>query len=312
MKRETKVRAMERLLAMQSADAAAEAAVENAAAACRGTLEADAVAAAGEAWRASQKADAATEAWKSMAKAQRDYAAAAAATATGLGQAAARLGGIYSGSTDREVIWGDCASARTATSDGDRYSRSCKYSKTDARHEVTISVDGIVDLVDALLLPSRTMLASASAAEGLPLISYHAATGEATWVVSRNKRLATERGWVATDGRFLYHSTESLEHARRGVARKAAAAARAAERELTDLRADRRARLVIRLCKGAQATVADAVAAGYCSAGIRAWQERFGIGDAAPLADLVRTGDPLATRLALDLARKVRREAAAV
>jgi hypothetical protein len=67
---------------------------------------------------------------------------------------------------------------------------------------------------------------------------------------------------------------------------------------------------VIRLCRGATATVADALAAGYCPAGIRAWQERHGIGDSSPLADLVRTGDPLATRLAFALARKVRREAA--
>ena len=306
MKRETKVRSMERTLAMRAADAAAEAAVDNATAACRGTLETDAVAAAADAWHANQKSEAATEAWKSMAKAQRDYAARAVLDAVAMGEAAGRLGGIYSGSTDREVIWGECASARTVTSGGDRYSRSCKYSKTDARHEVTISVDGMIDLVDA------PALAAASASEGLPLISYHATTGEAVWAIVRNKRLATERGWIATDGMILYHSTESLDHARRGVARKVAAAAKAAERELVDLRADRRARLVIRLCKGAQATVADAVAAGYCSAGIRAWQERFGIGDNAPLADLVRTGDPLATRLALELARKVRREAAAV
>jgi hypothetical protein len=312
MKRETKVRAMERMLAMRAADAAAEAAAENATAACRGTLESDAVAAAVAAWQASQQADAAAEAWKSMAKAQRDYAARAASAAVAIGEAASRLGGSYSGSTDREVVWGDSESARTVTIDGDRYSRSCKYSKTNARHEITISVDGIVDLIDAVLLPSRTMLASASAAEGLPLISYHADTGEASWAVVRNKRLAAERGWVAIDGGFLYHSTESLDHARRGVARKVAAAAKEAGRVTRDRRADRRAALVIRLCRGAQATVADALAAGYCPAGIRAWQEKNGIGDAAALADLVRTGDPLATRLAFDLARKVRREAAAV
>ena len=312
MKRETKVRAMERMLAMTAADAAAEAAAENATAACRGTLEADAVAAATQAWQANQKAEASTEAWKSMAKAQRDYAASAVSAAIAIGESASRLGGSYSGSTEREVIWGDRAYARTVTSDGDRYSRSCKYSKTDATHEITISVDGMVDLVDAILLPSRTMLSSASAGEGLPLISYHAATGEAIWAVVRNKRLATERGWLAVDGGFLYHSTESLDHARRGVARKVAAAAKEAGKVTRDRRADRRAALVIRLCRGAQATVADALAAGYCPAGIRAWQEKNGIGDSAPLADLVRTGDTLATRLAFDLARKVRREAAAV
>lgn len=305
MKRETKVRAMERILARRAAGAEAEAAVENATAACRGTLEADAVAAATEAWKANQTAEASTKAWKSMAKAQRDYAASAVSAAIAIGESASWLGGSYSGATDRAVLWGDHASARTVTRGGDRYSRSCKYSKTDASHEVTISVDGMVDLVD-------TMLSSASADEGLPLISYHAATGEAIWVVVRNKRIAAEHGWLAFSGGFLYHSTESLDHARSGVARKLAAAAKEAGRVTRDGRADRRAALVIRLCQGAQATVADALAAGYCPAGIRAWQEKNGIGDSAALADLVRTGDPLATRLAFDLARKVRREAAAV
>lgn len=308
MKRETKIRAMERLIAMRAAEVVAADAVENATASCCATLEADAVEAATAAWRANQAAEAATAAWKSQAKPQRDYATAAVETAMRLGDVAVRLGGFYSGSTDRSVTWGADLAARTVTSDGDRYSRRCTYKKTDARHEVVITADGMVDLIDS------PELVAASSDEGLPLVSYRAATGAAAWVVVRHKRLAIERGWVATaggDGDFvIYHSTESMDHAVRGAARKAAAAAREAGRVTRDARADRRARLVIRLCREATATVADAVAAGYCPAGIRAWQEKNGIGNEAPLAALVQTGDPLATKLAFALARKVRREAA--
>lgn len=308
MKRETKIRAMERLIGMRAARAVAEEAVGTATAACSSTLESDAVAAATAAWRANQAADAADAAWRSLAKGQRDFAAKAVEAAVAMGDAAVSLGGSYSGTTGRDVVWGAETAAKTVVCDGDRYSRRCTYRKKDARHEVTISVDGMVDLVDS------PELVAASRDEGLPLISYRAATGEAAWVVVKNKRLAVEHGWIATAGGVsdfvLYHSTESIDHAVRGASRKAGEAARAAERERKGALADRRARLVIRLCRGVTATVADALAAGYCPAGIRAWQERNGIGDEAPLADLVRTGDPLATRLAFDLARKVRREAA--
>lgn len=308
MKCETKIRAIERLIAMRAAAATADAAVENATHSCRATLVADAVGAAREAWLANQHAESTAAAWKSQAKSQRDYAIAAVNSAVALGEAAVRLGGSYSGSTDRSVAWGDALVARTVTSDGDRYSHRCTYRKTDARHEVTLTPEGVVDLV------ASPELIAASSDEGLPLIAYNAATGAAAWVTVRNKRLTAERGWIATaggDGDFvIYHSTESMDHAVRGAARKVAAAAREAGRITRDARADRRARLVIRLCREARATVADALAAGYCPAGIRAWQERHNIGDEAPLADLVRTGDPLATKLAFALARKVRREVA--
>lgn len=70
-------------------------------------------------------------------------------------------------------------------------------------------------------------------------------------------------------------------------------------------KAERRARLVARLCGNVRATIADARALGYCLPGIQAFQERHGIGDEATLPELVRTGDPSAVRLALSVARKV-------
>lgn len=305
MKRDTKLRAIERLIAADAAKRNAEAAAEDAASACMATLEEDATKAASAAWKAHQHAHALDAAWRSMAKHQRDYASTAVAAAVSVAEAAVAFGGSYSGSTSREVAWGEFTTATTTVSKGDQYSRRCTYRKTDALHKVTISVDGVVDLLEA------NVIREASREEGMPLIAYRAATGEATWVTDRNKRLVAVRGWIAAEGDTIYHSTESLDHARRGLARKAAAAARSAERSAEDARAARRAKLVVRLCRGAVATVADAVAAGYCQAGIQAWQQRHGIGDSAPLAELVRTGDPLATRLAFDLARRVRRDATA-
>lgn len=68
------------------------------------------------------------------------------------------------------------------------------------------------------------------------------------------------------------------------------------------------AALVARLCHGVTATLADARAMHYCEPGIRAFQERHGVGDTATLPELIRTGDPSAVRLALSIARKVRRD----
>jgi len=55
-----------------------------------------------------------------------------------------KLGGDYSGSTERHVRWGEMAGARTETSEGGRYSRSCKYRKISATHTVTLSFEGVV------------------------------------------------------------------------------------------------------------------------------------------------------------------------
>jgi len=63
----------------------------------------------------------------------------------------------------------------------------------------------------------------------------------------------------------------------------------------------RRAYLVLLLCPNATATLDDARAAGYCHAGIEAFQRRHGLGDVVPLRTLLTTGNPRAA----DLARRV-------
>lgn len=306
MKRQTKVRSLERLIAMRVADDAAKEAAQAAASACERGTEEGATTAAAAAWAAHQQAAATLAAWKALGRPQREYAIATADLAMARARDAARAGGHYSGDTTRAVAWGSRTTARTVTGCGARYSSRCRYTKTNASHEVEITPEGVVDLIGC------PEIADASAAEGLPLIAYCATTGAATWVAPRGKAITAGKGWIAADGAAIYHSTVSKAHAEQGARRKAAGLAKRAAEVRGKTRADRRARLVVRLCRGAVATVADALAAGYCEPGIRAWQERNGIGDEAPLADLVRTGDPLATRLALDLARKLRREKTAV
>ncbi len=304
MKRDTKLRALSRMIERDAAAARAEEAANHAAQMARHAHKAEgASTAAVEAWNAANQANAANEAWKAIAKPQRDYANGTAAAAIALAVAAAGVGGRFSGDTNRGARWGTRTSASTTKTKGDQYSRRCTYRKTDAAHCVTITPEGVVDLLDS------PAIAAASAAEGLPLIAYTAASGAAVWVESKAKSLRAVAGWIGTAEGSIYHSEKSAEDAARGADRKAGAAEREATRARKSARAERRARLVVRLCRGAVATVADALAAGYCPAGIRAWQERNGIGDAAPLADLARTGDAMATRLALDLARKVKRAA---
>jgi hypothetical protein len=78
---------------------------------------------------------------------------------------ARRLGGSYSGATRIAAQWGEQATARTTTDTGGRYSRSCIYRKTDAKHLITLSAD------TAPYLMQSERIRIASAAEGLRLIS---------------------------------------------------------------------------------------------------------------------------------------------
>jgi hypothetical protein len=306
MRRETKVRALQRLIDCQRTQQRAE----DAASAAAGAIAAGGAVEVAErgaraAWEARREFRAAEDVWRSMPREQREYSTASAEAGIGLAKLAAVIGGQYSGTVTYSGDWGSATTASTSTDRGEQYSRRCTYRRVNADHRVMITPEGMVDLIES---PS---LAQASGREGLPMLAYVAAAGggggAAVWVERKGKTIRAVEGWIAEAGGTIYHSTESLDHARRGAARKAAAAAREADRRRADTRAARRASLVVRLCRGAVATVADAKAAGYCEAGIRSWQERHGIGDAAPLAELVRTGDALATRLAFDLARRVRR-----
>lgn len=241
----------------------------------------------------------ANTAFKKLPKAKRDYAEKAHKDAVELGNRAASIGGQYSGTTTTRVEWATSAHAETLTMSGDQYSRRCTYRKTDAQHLVSLSVRDIVDLLDA---PD---LVEWSRREGLPLIGYDAKTGACAWVVVKNKSLKVERGWVAYENGTCYHSQASFDHAKKSLRCKIKRLEKERAVETLRQKISRRERLVVRLCKNAKATLKDAKSLGFCEPGIKAFQSRHNIGDEASLADLVKTGNPEATRLAFHVARNL-------
>jgi len=240
-------------------------------------------------------------AFHKLALPRREEARATMATAESWGEIAVGLGGDYSGSVSSLVGWGDHAAAETRTSWGEQYSRKCTYRKTDAVHRVTLCASG------AVALRSLPEIAELSRWENLPLISLDGSSGAAVWVVAKNKSLHAVSGWVAWSGdrKTIFHSTESREHASRGLAKKLVVAKKEAILSAQKSKIERRARLVARICGGLVATVADAKRLGYCEPGILAFQNSTGFGDAVALPDLIKSGNASAVALALSIARKL-------
>lgn len=220
-----------------------------------------------------------------------------------LGQAqglrVARHGDSFSGETKELLLWGAGADAGSDTVEGEAYSRRSRYRKLDCTHWVMLDPAGIPLLSDHL-----HDIVAVSQQEGLHIIALYPGC-KAVWVNRSRGKLEAETGWVAYDyaTRQCYHSTESYEHAEKGLAKKVRVAREEAAQR--DPRVQRRLKLIARLCENAKATIADAKALGFCDPGIAAFQSRFGIGDTASLPDLVKTGDPSAVRLALHLAKKI-------
>ena len=224
--------------------------------------------------------------------------------------AAARKGDPYSGDTSWGVKWGTRADADTILTPGKPYSRRVTYRRTNAAHTVTLDPAGIPALVEA------GALRVASEREGLPLIALYP-DGSAVWVVSsKGKTISAQRGWVAHAQGQTFHSVAGMANAQEGLRFKLdklrKEREKASRQDTAARKEQHRAALVARLCKGAVATLADARALGFCHPGIAEFQARHGIGDSAPLPDLLKTGDPSAARLALAVARKVRRNPATV
>ena len=207
------------------------------------------------------------------------------------------MGGEYSGDVSHSVTWGEAARAETHVDKGDTYSRACTYRKTDACHTVTLDVAGV-----HLLVANKT-LREQSARDGLPLIALYP-DDSAVWMYRKGQQIVSQAGWVVGNAFECYHSIKSREHAVAGLAKKEAARIRESARQKLSRKQDRRAALVARLCHGVIATLADAKALGFCAPGIQAFQSRYGIGDEASLPELVRTGNPSAIRLAMQIARK--------
>ena len=210
---------------------------------------------------------------------------------------ARKLGGEYSGQVTHAVNWGETAKAETHTDKGETYSRACTYRKTDACHTITLDVAGV-----HLLVANKT-LRGQSSRDGLPLIALYP-DDSAVWMYRKGQQVVSQAGWIVGNAFECFHSIDSREHAIKGLAKKEAARIRESARQKLSRKQDRRAALVARLCHGAIATLADAKALGFCAPGIQAFQTMYGIGDEASLPELVRTGNPSAIRLAMQIARK--------
>lgn len=211
---------------------------------------------------------------------------------------ACHSGPSYSGKTTYNVEWGEKTSASTKTSRGSRYSGRRTYYKTNATHEVIICESGVRELV------KNESLRRFSENDDLFLIELHK-NGTAIWVRTKGKQLVLEKGWVFGNETTCYHSTRSAEHAKKGLKKKTRTIENERVAAIYSHKVDRRARLISRLCGNVFATVKDAKNHGYCEPGIRAFQDAHGISDSASLPQLVRTGNALAIRLALSIARKI-------
>jgi hypothetical protein len=261
----------------------------------------DAPVAASKAAQARSEAISAQRAWMKTPPARRALAAKSAGSMKDLLDAFFQgYCGEYSGDTLHLMSWWTHAFARTTVSRGEAYSRSSKYWKTNATHEITLDPAGVPYLV------ANPAIASVSLSEDMPLIALYP-DGRAVWITASGKRIDSQDGWIAAQSGMIYHSTVSLDHAKKGLQRKIDAAAKQAREDAHNRKIERRARLVARLCGGAVATISDARRMGYCEPGIKAFQSRHGIGDAASLPDLVRSGNPLAAKLAVTLARTITR-----
>lgn len=312
MKLQTKISDLTTLLASTDATTKAQADAERLAAAITTGHRESAISALDISLASKAEATKAAGLFAKIPLPRRDLATATSAKAEALGKAAAAMGDSYSGATDYAAKWaaGSFPYASTYTSKGAHYSGRNTYRKTDASHVVNLSPEW------SILLTEREDVAALSARDGLPLIGWHA-DGRVCWVKTKGKAITLQTGWISHFGTVCYHSTKSQQSADQGLKIKLAAmrdewAAQAVARANAAQWAkdERRARLVARLCN-VSATIADAREMGYCTPGIEAFQSQHNLGDSAPLRALLATGNAAAVRLALAVARKVRRTEAA-
>lgn len=299
MRLRTKIKALEAYVAWAVADKKADEAKDALVSELEGSSRDAFMSRAERAWDAEEARGSARAAFNRLARSRRDWAKKIYGYAKARASfAAERLGGEYSGGWSKDVEWGDCTEAFSVTSQGDRYSRACTFRKTDVTHTIILHAPDVARL-GMPAEPGPDAIA-ASMDEGIPLLGI-LEDGRYLWAAQKGKRLALQKGWVAFRDGEVYHSLKGREHAERGLARKLKALEE--ERLAKDPKTQRRLRLVALTCKNLKATVTDAEAMGYCVPGIRAFQNRHGMGDEASLAELVKTGDPRAVALALKLAK---------
>lgn len=156
----------------------------------------------------------ADEDFRALPKPRRTWAEETKKWAEDQGMLAACLGASYSGNTSQSICWGDKSAAYTIKCHGEKYSRSCKYSKMDAEHIVQLCAE------DVARLDGWRQIAQASAAEGLPIIGLME-DGRFIWVRRKGKAIAAENGWIGCHAGTIYHSKKSAEDAQAGAERKA-------------------------------------------------------------------------------------------
>lgn len=241
----------------------------------------------------------AEEAWKQKDRASRLWAEQQVKTLTDFVRHQIRYSTALqrSGSVEFVVEWTTASRpyAQTLSSAGEQYSRRCTYRKTDATHIVRLSPEWAAEWTQ--------VDADASMRDGIALVGLKT-DRQACWISIKNRSIHITQGWFVVEDNMSYHSEVSLEHAQKGLAKKIAALKKELQEARDYRKTQRRIRLVARLCNGIKATIADARELGFCNPGIEQFKNRFGIGDEATLPELVKTGDPSATRLAFHLARK--------
>lgn len=218
MKLKTKIDALQKLIAAETAKAEASKKVEFAA----GTITMKEIWADDEritraalsARKAVREEWRANGAWRALPKPRRDWAKEAKKWAEDQARHGLDFGGDYSGNTSQSICWGDSSRAYTIKCRGEKYSRSCKYSKMDAEHIVQLCAE------DVARLDGWRQIAQASAAEGLPIIGLME-DGRFIWVRSKGKAIAAENGWIGCHADTIYHSKKSAEDAQAGAERKA-------------------------------------------------------------------------------------------
>lgn len=228
-------------------------------------------------------------------------------------ESAFELGGYYSGETTNEIIWEGPASASTIRRSGDSYRRNKWQCRTDANHEIHLDYDGL------LAMEHNAALLEQSTEEGLPIIALYRLKRrphvyQAVWAQKgTGKAITAVSGWIAYDSarNLMCHSTISAADARKGLIAKIEVTIeehrhQEALREVSP-KMERRARLIAKLCGKIHATITDARKLGYCDPGIMAFRRVHGFGSSVSLPELVETGNPLAIKLALYLARRVAR-----
>jgi hypothetical protein len=133
------------------------------------------------------------------------------------------------------------------------------------------------------------------------------------WVLPREWRVTGSRWWHAETRRAaeteIVRAAEALAWAEDYERTWQAAIQEDQERSARKAaKAERRERLLARLTTTLSACWEDALAAGYCQAGIRAWASQHGIAEPetarVPLRELVADEDRRAQALALEMARR--------